>query len=297
MKFFSLFTAAVLSLTILFCGCKPENDNGKIKVAAGLPPIGGLVKIIGGDRIEVISILPEGKTPHDFSPTPQTIRQTSGAKIFLTTRMPFEEKIANAVQKSSKVCDVSNGIERIAFHDGANHQHHHHGESCSHDSHDPHVWLSPANAIIIAENIRAELTAVDPAGAEYYQQNFNTFKEKMLALDKQIAEKLSPHKGKTFFVYHPAFGYFAHAYSLKQRAIELNGREIGSNQLSAITREAREANVSTIFVQEQFNPRSAKALASQIGVDVVPLDPLSEDLPGNLEKIATALDKGFAGKR
>ena len=64
-----------------------------------------------------------------------------------------------------------------------------------------------------------------------------------------------------------------------------------------ITKEAKEADVSTIFVQEQFNPRSAKALAEQIGVDVFPLDPLAEDLPGNLKKIAGALEKGFAGKR
>lgn len=297
MKFFSLFSVLLISLTTLFCGCKSEADSGKLKVAAGLPPIAGLVKIIGGERVEVTSVLPEGKTPHDFAPTPKTIRQTSGTKIFFTTRMPFEDKIANTVQKSSRICDVSQGIERIAFHDGANHQHHHHGESCSHDSHDPHVWLAPANAIIIADNIRAELTAVDPAGAEYYQKNFDAFKEQMSAIDREISEKLAAHKGKTFFVYHPAFGYFAHAYSLKQRAIELNGREIGSNQLSAITKEAKEADVSTIFVQEQFNPRSAKALAEQIGVDVFPLDPLAEDLPGNLKKIAGALEKGFAGKR
>ena len=291
----SFFALCVVLLTVAFAltSCSPKSDSGKIKVAAGLPPIAGLTEIIGGERVEVISVLPQGKTPHDFTPRTDTIRQTAGAGLFLTTGMPFENKISDFMRERATVCDVTEGIERIAFHDGGNHDHQHH-DGCSHDDHDPHVWLSPANAIAIAENILNALCELDPDGAEYYRANFEALRTRLNELDQRISGQLAPYAGRTFFVYHPAFGYFAHAYHLNQRAIELNGREATTTQLVQIRREAREAGARTIFIQEQFNPGSAEALARDIGGNAVPLDPLAQDLPGNLEKIAEAIIAGFA---
>jgi len=288
------FAAILLQLLIfvMFCGCSKSPADSKLKAAAGLPPVAGLAKIIGGDRVEIISVLPPGRTPHDFTPRTETIRQTSSAKLFFTTGMPFENKIAAFMQNRSTVSDVSRGIKRIAFHDGGDHDHQHH-DGCSHDDHDPHVWLSPQNAIIIAENILADLTRIDPEGKDYYQKNFDLLKERLQQLDKKISEKLAPCTGKTFFVYHPAFGYFASAYKLHQRAIELNGREATGPQLAQIIREAKRAGASTIFVQEQFNPRSAESLAKQINGVVAPLDPLAGDLVENLNKIADKIVEGF----
>lgn len=295
MKSFPVLCVAVFTA---FCiaGCSRSGDSGKIKVAAGLPPIAGLTAIIGGDRIEVISVLPQGKTPHDFTPRTDTIRQTSGAQLFLTTGMPFENKISDFMQSKAEVCDVTTGIERIAFHDGGDHDHQHH-DGCTHDDHDPHVWLSPRNAIAIAENILNALCRIDPEGAEYYRANFEALRTRLQDLDQRISTRLAPYAGRTFFVYHPAFGYFAHAYNLNQRAIELNGREATTTQLVQIRREARAAGARTIFIQEQFNPGSAEALARDIGGRAVPLDPLGEDLPGNLEKIADAIFAGFSGEQ
>ena len=114
MKFIRIMSVTMLAAGVLctLCGCKPDQgNNGKLKVVAGLPPVAGLVKAVGGDRVEVISILPQGKTPHDFEPTPQTIRQTSGAKVFFTTRMPFEDKIAGRMQKQSKILTARRTIK------------------------------------------------------------------------------------------------------------------------------------------------------------------------------------------
>jgi zinc transport system substrate-binding protein len=294
MKFVS--TAVLAAAFIFICGCSPEKDSGKIKVAAGIPPVAGLATAIGGERIEVISVLPQGRTPHDFTPRNQTVRQTAGSRIFLTTGMPFENKVADFVRKNGIVCDVSDGIERIAFHDGSNSGHSHH-DGCSHDEHDPHVWLTPANAVKIAKNICDALCQTDPQGKEVYLKNFGALKDKLEQLDREIKDKLSVYPGKTFFVYHPAFGYFADAYGLQQRAIELNGREASPKQLANIISEAKASGVSTIFVQEQFNPRSAQALAEQINGQVIPLDPLAENVPENLKKIADAIAGGFKGEK
>ena len=280
-------------LIFLLCSCTPDQNSGKTKIAAGVPPIAGLASAIGGERMEIISILPSGRTPHDFTPNTATVRQAAGAALFLSAGMPFENKITDFLAGQNKdVCDISDGITRIEFHDGGTDAHHHH-DGCSHDNHDPHIWLSPQNAVKISENICAAFCRIDPAGTEYYRKNLEIVKNELLATHQDIENRLAPFKGKVFFVYHPAFGYFADAYGLKQRAIELNGREARADQLAQITREAKNAGVKVIFVQEQFNPGSATALAKQIGGTVKPLDPLSGDLIGNFKEIANALEKGF----
>ena len=294
-----LYSLLLSALCILLCsGCPEQQKSDKLTVAAGLPPVAGIVSAIGGDKVNVISVLPQGRTPHDFTPRTATIKEVSGASVLFSTGMPFENKIAEFVKKQNhRVCDVSAGIDRIAFHDGSLHDHHHH-DGCSSDDHDPHIWLSPANARKIAENVCNELISLDPANESYYRENCKKLCDKLTELDKKNAVKLAPHKGKTFFVYHPAFGYFANAYGLKQRAIELNGREATPAQLAKITQEAKECGISTVFVQEQFNPGSAEALARQIKGNVVALDPLAEDICGNLEKITDALEAGFnTGKK
>ena len=273
-----------------------------MKVAVGLPPAAALAELIAGKRMEIICMLPPGRTPHDFAPRTDTVRKSAGAALFLSTGMPFENKIAEFMKGKAAVCDISRRIKRIEFSDGDVHHHHHddgdHDEDHDHHGHhhegsDPHIWLSPKNAVIMAENICADLTAADPAGAEYYRKNLETLRERLLDIDRRIAGMLAPYKGRVFFVYHPAFGYFAEAYGLRQRAIELNGREATPVQLAQVIKDAKTENVSTIFVQEQFNPGSAKALAGEIGGSVAPLDPLAKNLPENLEKIATALLDGF----
>ena len=290
--FYTFFAVLLLASTV---GCPQKKNVEKLKIAAGLPPVAGLASAIGGNRIEVISVLPEGKTPHDFTPRNETIRQTADAQVFLTTGMPFENKISAFMKQRAKICNVSTGIQRIAFQDGRDNDHHHH-DGCSHDDHDPHVWLSPANAIRIAENICTELIELDPDGKEFYVKNLVVLKEKLSALDAEIAGQLAPFAGKSFFVYHPAFGYFADAYKLKQRAIELNGREASAADLAQIIREAKAADIHTVFVQEQFNPRNANALAKEINGKVVPLDPLAADITENFRKIANAIAAGFRRK-
>ena len=108
---FSIAAAITLCFT---AGCSREDSNGKLKVACGIPPVAGLAEFIGGNRIDVVSVLPQGRTPHDFTPRNDTVRHTSGSALFFTTGMPFENKIAGFLKGRTKICDVSRGIVRIA---------------------------------------------------------------------------------------------------------------------------------------------------------------------------------------
>ena len=296
-----LAALTALAATVSSCGKAPTPAaNGKLHVVTGLPPVAYLTRRIGGDRITVDSILPEGRTPHDFTPRTPAIREAARSRLFLTTGQTFESKIAAALSGRTPIRDATAGIRRIPATDGGHdhhdgHEHHdHHDHDCAADGLDPQVWLSCRNAAAMADNIAAALTEIDPAGAELYRRNRDELKAELRRLDEELKRELAPLAGRTFFVYHPAFGYFAADYRLKQRAVELDGREAGAARLAALIREARAAGATTIFVQKQFNPRTARALAEQIGGTVEHLDPLAFDLTDNLRRSAAAIRRGFA---
>lgn len=285
-------------LVMLLCGCTPDAEKtagtGKLRLVSGLPPVAFLAGAVAGDRAESISILPEGRTPHDFTPRTAALQQAAQAKVFFTAGQTFEKRCAGFLRGKSMICDVTSGIERIHFSDGSGTHRHCDDSACNaHDDSDPHVWLSAKNAVIIAENIAAALISVDPEGKELYLANCRKLQDSLRLLDEKLRRELAPFAGKTFFVYHPAFGYFARDYRLKQRAVELNGREAGASQLAAVIKEAKEAGAATVFVQKQFNPHTAGALAQHIGGTVEFLDPLAYDLPANLQRTADAVKKGF----
>jgi zinc transport system substrate-binding protein len=120
---------------------------------------------------------------------------------------------------------------------------------------------------------------------------------KIEAVNGRIEKMLRPHRGKTFYVYHPSFGYFADAYGLKEEAIQLGGQSRSAKELRALIEEAKADGVKTIFVQPQFSPQSAETVAHEIGAKVVVIDDLANDVLGNLEKTAEAMHKAFAEER
>ena len=292
----------LLGLLLLFCGCGDPSpaEGGRPRVAAGLPPVAHVVRCIAGDRFDVISMLPDGKSPHDYAPGPREIRRAASSRLFFTTGMPFEERAVKALARV-RIVDVSRNTRKIPFaaeerhghdhdHDhGHDHHHHHHGEN------DPHVWLDADNLIRMAGTIKEELAALDPAGKAQFEKNYALFAGRIGEIDGAIAKKLAPFKGEALFVYHAAFGYFAHRYGLKQTAVELGGREVSPSRLAGVIRKARAAKAKVIFVQPQFNPASCRALADAIGGRVAPLDPLAGDVEKNLLTMADAVNSGFSG--
>lgn len=304
---FFLRIAAFLISVRLFCGCGdpvPAQD-GKPRVTAGLPPVSHVVRCIAGDRFDVISMLPDGKSPHDYAPGPQEIRRAAASKLFFTTGMPFEERAVKALSQV-KIVDVSRNVRKIPFAEEDHHDHdrdhdhgHDHGHGHGHHHHhgetDPHVWLDADNLVRMAATVRDELASLDPAGRAQFERNYTVFAERIGKIDAAIAAKLAPFKGRALFVYHAAFGYFAHRYGLKQTAVELGGREVSPSRLTGVIRKAREAGTKVIFVQPQFNPASCRALADAIGGRAAPLDPLAADVEKNLLTMADAVNSGFSG--
>ena len=293
---------AVLTAALLFAGCgKAQDDSGKgkIRLTCGLPPVAYIANIVAGDKAEVVSLLPEGRSPHDYSPRPADIRDAGKSAFFFTTGMNFENSAVRALPSNVRIVDVSGGIRRRHFDDGHGscdghgHDHDHHGE----DALDPHVWLSPENAAKIAENIAGALCGLDPENSAVYKENLRKFTSELAAVNDDLHKRLAPYAKRTILVYHPAFGYFTDLFDLKQHPLEINGREMTAVQLAAVIKKAKEENIRLVFVQPQFNPRTAQELASRIDGEALPLDPLAYDLVNNFKKMGDAISRGFGEKK
>jgi zinc transport system substrate-binding protein len=136
---------------------------------------------------------------------------------------------------------------------------------------------------------------VDPMGKAYYQDNLKRTQARLSALDAKLGKILEPYRGREFFVFHPALGYLAQAYGLKQVAVQAGGKEPGAKRLAWLIRRAKEKGVRIIFVEPQFPQGTAQALAEAIGGAVVVLNPLAPDYPANLESLAESLAQALKG--
>ncbi len=271
-------------------------------VAVTIPPQAELVERIGGDRVRVEITVPPGQDPHTFSPSPRQVMSLGRARLYFRIGLPMEDHLLPKLTGSRRgmtVVDTVEGVELRTFaaHEGhaCDGHHHHHGHDCqAHAGHpDPHVWLAPRLLAHQAERICEALCQADPAGAEAYRANLRTLQVRLNEVEAEIAEMLQPYRGRAFYVFHPAFGYFADACGLRQVAVEMEGKAPSPRQLRALIAQARAEEVKVIFVQPQFDQRSAEAVATAIGGSVVAIDPLGKNVVDNLVEIAAQLKRGF----
>lgn len=291
------------------CGEKPgENGHGggRVQVFVNIPPQAYLAERIGGENVDVHTLVGPGQEPHTFSPTPKQMMALGRASIYFRGGMPFEQRLIEKLDGSTgdlRMVDLNEGItlRRLGGHHehadhNAEHEEHTHSEAMKRHL-DPHVWLSPPALKIQSRNIAQALKEVDPDNATAYETHLNELVQDIDRLHSRLQKSLAAYKGRTFYVFHPAFGYFARAYGLDQRAVQVEGKSPTPRQLQELIQMARDENVRIIFVQPQFESRSAEAVAEAIDGAVVPLDPLARDVLSNLEKIARQVEDALKNPR
>jgi zinc transport system substrate-binding protein len=278
----------------------------KIPVAVSIVPQKYFVQQIGKDLVDVQAMVPPGASPHTYEPQPRQMVDLSKTQVYFAVGAPFEgawlKKIA-ATNPEMKLVHTDKGIEKLAmaahhlFDDAEGHHeedehHHERGEDehasdlHDHGGHDPHIWLSPPLVKIQARAILAALQEVDPAHRNVYAANFREFIARLDKLDADLKQIFAGRTGLQFMVFHPSWGYFAHAYGLNQVPIEIEGKSPKPAQLKALIQNARERGIRVIFVQPQFSTRSAQLVAREIDGQVAFADPLAEDWLANMREVA-----------
>ena len=267
------------------------------QVVVSIPPQQYFVEQLGGDLVQVVSLLPAGASPHTFEPKPQQMKILSQADLYVRIHVEFEDawwdKFLSA-NPDMYVVDSTAGVDFLA----AAPAHHHeaeaeHAESAAAEhaaaGRDPHIWLSPKRVQMQAETICAGLIAIDPANQETYLANKARFLQELTQLDQTIQAQLAGLRSRAFLVFHPSWAYFAADYHLTQLAIEFEGKEPSAAEMIAIIKQAQAAQIRVIFSQPQSSRRTAEMIASQLDARVATLDPLAADWRANLLEITGLL--------
>ncbi|MCP4400597.1 MAG: zinc ABC transporter solute-binding protein [bacterium] len=274
-------------LTILLLLLPPYVSAAeKVRVMVSIPPQSYFVRQIGGELVEVSSMLPEGGLPHTYEPTPKQMRTLSKANMYVKTGIEFEGAWWGKILAANPNMHVVNSMEGIALLEG--HAEHEEGKHETH-AYDPHIWLSPKLVKIQAESIYEGLVLLAPDNQAYYAVRKSEFLTALDELDREIRDRFSTLATRKFLIFHPSWVYFADEYDLEQIPIEAEGKEPSAAEMVRIMKMAKDDGISVIFVQPQSSRRSAETIARQIGAKVEVLDPLAADWLNNMRKVAKTL--------
>jgi zinc transport system substrate-binding protein len=271
--------------------------NRPIEAFTGIPPVAYIVERVGGERVHVQAILKPGDNPHTFEPMPRQMISLDRAGLYFSIGLPFEQRLVQKLQNGPfglRVVHAEEGILKFPLHEHPTVSYTgYESKGISGSVGDPHIWLSPPLLRIQAQNVFEGLKSTDPQSEAYYRRNLGRFMSDLDVLDHWISQKLVPFRGMAFFVFHPAFGRYADAYGLRQIAIEMEGKSPSPKQLSAFVAIAKRENISVVFVEPQFESRSASAIADAMGGEIEKLDPMERDVLGNLHIITDRVVHAF----
>ncbi|MFD0695026.1 metal ABC transporter substrate-binding protein [Paenibacillus sp. GCM10027628] len=269
-----IYIGLLAVFTLLLSGCgsttssKAELVQGKVNVVTSFYALYDFTRNIGGEYVNVINLVPAGVEPHDWSPKSNDMKNLTNAQVFVYQGAGFEgwvQDFLGTVKPDSKlkVVEASKGAELIKTADNK-------------EEFDPHAWLSPLNAIKMANNIKEALIQADPTHKDAYEQNYNNYASKLTDLDARYKSELSKTTKKEIAVSHQAFAYLCRDYGLTQMAIMglSPDSEPTAQDLKKMNEFIKEHQVKYIFFEELVSDKLAKTLAKDANVDTMVLNPL-----------------------
>jgi ABC-type Zn uptake system ZnuABC Zn-binding protein ZnuA len=269
---------AVLVIVLLapaFAGGQPALAGGqKLEVVATFSVLGDFVHQVGGDKVDLSTIVPPGGDAHTFDPKPDQVAQVAQADLIFEIGVGFEpwlDDLYNASGSSAKRVAVTDGMNLIA----ADHEA---GVSDAKPGiHDPHVWHDVNNAIMIVQTIEKGLSAKDPANAATYQANAKAYLAQLAQLNawvKQEVAKIPPDQRK-LVTSHDTFAYFARAYGFQIigtafGSLSTEQGEPSAKDVANLIKEIKAAHVPAIFAENVSNPKLMQQIADEAGVKLGP---------------------------
>lgn len=283
-------------LLLLLTSCSSDNkaaDSGKLRVTVSFNAMKEFALAVGGDRVEIQTIIPDGTEPHDFELKARDLVNLSKAQVFIYNGLGMEgwaeEAIKAADNKSLISVNASEGAELIALAEHEGEEEHGHG------SYDPHLWLSLKGAETEVANIKAAFIEADPINKDYYESNCQSFIEKLEALYNKYSAKFEKLDNRLFITGHAAFAYLCRDFGLAQSSVEnvFAEGEPSARQLAELADYCRKNRVSTIFTEELASPEVSKALANEVGAKTETIYTISSDEDGlsYLERMEINLSK------
>lgn len=275
------FAVALLVLLGVVAGCGGDDAGGKLRVVTTVSPITSIVENIGGDRIALEGVVPEGVNSHVFEPQPSLARVLADADLIIANGLFLEEptlELAAANKRDDTpvllLGDRAIGRERWQFDFSF-------PESGGHPN--PHLWPDPALGLRYAELTQEQLAALDPDNAGYYGDNLELFRQRINAMDAAIREAVAsvPPENRKLITYHDSWAYFAVAYGLEViGAVQPSDfAEPSAREVAAIIDQVRDLGLPVVFGSAEFSSDVLETIAGE--TDAVFIDELADDdLPG-----------------
>jgi len=274
-----------LLILVAVTGCGQRDtgdDDGRPIVVVSVEPQAYFVERLAGDLVRIEVLIPPGASPATHEPTIAQLQAMEAAILYVKVghpNFPFERTWLDRLLHENQGVAILDCSAELPLRRG-----------------DPHIWVAASTARRMVPRLGATLAELLPASAEEITRRQAELEREIDAVDAEIKATLADVSGRRFYVFHPAWGYFAADYGLEQVPIEVGAKEPDPHRLASIIEQARSDGVRVIFVQPQFSRRSAELIAAEIGGSVVPLNPLARDWMSNLRQAAAAFRAALQGE-
>lgn len=258
---------AAISAAAVGCGTAPSTgggdasgSGGPLKVVATTGMVADLLAAVGGDRVEVTTMVPQGADPHLYKPVTDDVRMLRAADVVAVSGLGLEgqmgEILLSLEEKGTTVISVGEALPEGELlmvveegHDGAV---------------DPHVWTSPAFWSGCVDAVVETLSADDPDGADTFKANGEAYAAEIAALDAFMKEAIAtlPESARKLVTAHDAFSYFARDYGVEVAAVQgiTTESEAGLADIKALVDLIVDSDIKAVFIESTISPRTIEAL-------------------------------------
>lgn len=261
---FAISLAAIaLPASVILTACQEEEveegETARVKVVVSLDLFADFARQVGGDRVDVSTLVPAGADPHTYEPGPSRVAKLTKADLVIVNGLGLEAALEDVVEENTSssaiLVELAEGLPVI--------------------DKNPHLWLDVLNAIAYVEHIRDALAEIDPAGADTYRANADGYLAELRTLDEEVAAAIDsiPPERRKLVTFHDAFPYLAHRYGLEVVAVVVAspGKEPSAKDVANLVDAIAAEDVPAVFKEPQLNARILELAADDAGVEVCTL--------------------------
>lgn len=272
----------------------PEAEQEtKAIIATTIPPLAMITQEVVGEKHTVISILPAGASPHTFEATPEVIKKINQATIIFSIGAHLDSWVEElGTNTNVPIVSLENSVTLLPFseeftdhdHESSDHTHDNTEEAeleseehmHDHEGLDPHYWLSPLNAGLMALTIAGQLGSIDPQNQDLYQQNALDFVKRMNTLTEEIDGRLRSIPNRHIVTFHESWNYFVRDFDFEIIATfeSSPGKEPTPKELASIQTVSKKYAIPALFSEPQLSPDVIRPFINDLGLKLAVLDPL-----------------------
>ena len=234
--------------------------EGKLPVVASFSVLGDLVRVVGGERVDVQTLVGPDQDAHVFEPSPSDVKKVAQSRLLVSNGLGFDswvDKLARSAAYQGTAVVASSGVLTKKS-----------AEEKGHD--DPHAWQDPTKVITYVRNISAALVKADPSGAAIYQRNASAYQAELVQLDSwaKVQFGLIPLAKRKIITSHDAFGYLGARYQVSFLAPQgvSTDSEASAKEVAMLIRQIKREKIKAVHVENMTNTRLLEQLSREAGV-------------------------------